>query len=276
MTATLGISVTGFQELIGRSLALYVDAVQIWKSGGWAMIAIMVIALVMFGMGMQVYLGLRRKSFHSVSEHLWRRWIDHPEERRGPIGSLLDFVTGGDSLKQTCLYFKQLRSTETAPFERDLRVMRICVSAAPLVGLLGTVTGMLATFGALAAGSGGEKTIALVASGISEALITTETGLVIALPGLFFQYQMMRKHERYKAFLAHLETVIAQKLHQQLRAQKHAQVLQAAQHQIAKTMRSRLPQTARTVKNAVATPLAANKTNVSTVDLRYPTPPQEI
>ena len=43
--------------------------------------------------------------------------------------------------------------------------------------------------------------------------MTTETGLVIALPGLFFQYQMTRTFERYKAFLAHLETVCAQELH---------------------------------------------------------------
>ena len=73
--------------------------------------------------------------------------------------------------------------------------MKICVSAAPLMGLLGTVTGMLATFAALASGSGGDKTMSLVAEGISEALITTETGLVIALPGLFLQYQLTRKLE---------------------------------------------------------------------------------
>ena len=77
--------------------------------------------------------------------------------------------------------------------------MKVTVSTAPLLGLLGTVTGMLATFDALAAGSGGDKTMDLVAGGISEALITTETGLVIALPGLFFQFILARKRERYDA-----------------------------------------------------------------------------
>jgi biopolymer transport protein ExbB len=88
--------------------------------------------------------------------------------------------------------------------------MRVCVTAAPLFGLLGTVTGMLTTFGALASGSGGDQTMGMVADGISEALITTETGLVIALPGLFFQYQLRRGPEKYKAFLVHLETACTQ------------------------------------------------------------------
>jgi biopolymer transport protein ExbB len=75
---------------------------------------------------------------------------------------------------------------------------------------------MLATFAALSTGAGGDKTMGMVAKGISEALITTETGLVIALPGMFFQYQLVRKHEQYKAFLAHLETVCNQKLYKKL------------------------------------------------------------
>jgi len=192
---------------------LWDQACAIWLSAGWAMFAIAAIALVMFGLGTHVYLRLAGKGFASVREKTWRRWIDHPDERKGPIGDLLDFVTGGQSLKDTSVFFEELRTTEIAPFERDLRVMKICVSAAPLLGLLGTVTGMLATFAALASGSGGDKTMGLVAEGISEALVTTETGLVVALPGLFFQYQLARKHQRYKAFLAHLETFCTQKLY---------------------------------------------------------------
>jgi biopolymer transport protein ExbB len=197
---------------------LWEQAFAIWLSGGWAMIAIAATALVMFGLGMQIWLKLSAKGFASVREKTWRRWIDHPNERKGPIGELLNFVTGGVSLKDTAIFFEELRATEIDPFERDLRVMKICVSAAPLLGLLGTVTGMLATFAALASGSGGDKTMGLVAEGISEALVTTETGLVIALPGLFFQYQLVRKHERYKAFLAHLETVCTQKLYKKLQS----------------------------------------------------------
>lgn len=197
-------------DLPQRIDTLWNEATAIWLAGGWAMIAIAVIALVMFALGVHIHLELRAKGFLSVPEGTWRRWIEKPAERRGPIGELLDFVTGVPTLKDTSDAFEQVRATELQPFTRELRVMKICVGAAPLVGLLGTVTGMLTTFSALATGSGGEKTMGLVAGGISEALITTETGLVIALPGLFLQYQLLRKHERYQAFLAHLETLCAQ------------------------------------------------------------------
>lgn len=200
--------------------ALWNQALAIWTAGGWCMPAIALAGLVMFTLGMKVYLKLRQKGFLSVPEQTWRQWIDHPDQRKGPIGEMLDFVTGGTSLKDMATFFEELRTTEISPFERDLRIMKICVTISPLLGLLGTVTGMLATFSALASGSGGEKTMALIAKGISEALITTETGLVIALPGIFFQYQLARKHERYKTFLAHLETVCTQRLYKALYRQE--------------------------------------------------------
>jgi len=198
-----------------RMIDIFYAAAEIWQKGGWAMIAIAVVSVVMFAMGMHIYLRLAGKQFLRVSEATWRRWIDHPDERRGPIGELLDFVTGARTLKDIGVAFEELQTTEIAPFRRDLRVMKICVSTAPLLGLLGTVTGMLNTFGALASGSGADQTMDMVAGGISEALITTETGLVIAIPGMFFQYQLARKFERYRAFLAHVETVCTQRLYRQ-------------------------------------------------------------
>lgn len=205
------------------------QAIGIWLSGGWAMIPIAAVAMIIFAVGTNVYLTLRGKGYRSVAERTWRRWIDHPGERIGPIGRLLDFVTTGTTLKETATFFEELRGTEVAPIARDLRLMKICVSAAPLLGLLGTVTGMLDTFGALSSGSGGEKTMELVAGGISEALYTTETGLVIGLLGLFFQHQLARGHERYQAFLAHLETVCTQSLYRKLRRERAATTLSEEQ-----------------------------------------------
>jgi len=212
----------GVDAAVAFMTELWHDAVEIWFDGGWAMIAIAVTAFVIFAMGCHIWLRLRSKGFHRVREKTWRHWIDHPDQRKGPIGEMMNFVTGGKTLRDTATFFEELRTTEVRPFARDLRVMRICVSAAPLLGLLGTVTGMLATFGALAEGGGAEKTMDQIAAGISEALITTETGLVIAIPGVFFQYQLARSFERYKAFIAQLETVWTQRQYRELNAKPKA------------------------------------------------------
>lgn len=208
--------------LVTKIVDLWEQAIEIWLSGGVAMVAIAVVSFAMFALGLHIHLKLSAIGFAKVRETTWRRWIDHPNERKGPVGELLNFVTRGATLKETAASFEEVRATEAAPFDRELRVMKICVHTAPLLGLLGTVAGMLTTFSALSTGSGGDKTMELVAAGISEALITTETGLVIALAGVFFQYHLARKYERYKAFLDTVETVCAQGHYRRMRERKAA------------------------------------------------------
>ncbi len=68
-------------------------------------------------------------------------------------------------------------------WRRELLVLGALTAVAPLLGLLGTVNGMIATFDAVSGSAGG--TAQRVADGISAALITTQFGLIIALPGVF-------------------------------------------------------------------------------------------
>lgn len=79
--------------------------------------------------------------------------------------------------------FLRAASSEVARIQQGHSVLDTCVTAAPLLGLLGTVTGMMNTFGAL-----GDGDIAASASkitgGVGEALIATACGLVIAIIGL--------------------------------------------------------------------------------------------
>jgi biopolymer transport protein ExbB len=66
-----------------------------------------------------------------------------------------------------------------------LSVIGVLAAIAPLLGLLGTVTGMIGTFDILSVfGTGNAKGMA---GGISEALITTQTGLLVAIPGLYMK-----------------------------------------------------------------------------------------
>jgi biopolymer transport protein ExbB len=78
--------------------------------------------------------------------------------------------------------------------------LALSAAAAPLLGLLGTVTGMINTFNMITVfGAGDPKTLA---GGISEALITTEFGLVVAIPSLLLHAVLSR---RVKGVLASME-----------------------------------------------------------------------
>ena len=86
-----------------------------------------------------------------------------------------------------------------------LVLLNTLVAAAPLAGLLGTVIGMLGTFGGLAAG--GSESMALVAGGIHEALLTTQTGLMIALPGVFASLVIKRRKNTLEEAISRLESM---------------------------------------------------------------------
>ncbi|MCZ6672098.1 MAG: MotA/TolQ/ExbB proton channel family protein [Verrucomicrobia bacterium] len=74
---------------------------------------------------------------------------------------------------------------------RWLPVIALTAGVSPLLGLLGTVTGMIKTFQLISLfGAGDAK---LLSSGISEALITTEFGLVVAIPALIFHTYLQRR-----------------------------------------------------------------------------------
>ena len=77
--------------------------------------------------------------------------------------------------------------------EKHLSTIGALASSAPLLGLLGTVTGMVSTFNSIALhGTGDPDALAL---GISEALITTESGLIVAIPALFLYSQLVKRKD---------------------------------------------------------------------------------
>lgn len=77
-----------------------------------------------------------------------------------------------------------------------LPAIAVCASSAPLLGLLGTVTGMIHTFSLITIYGTGDAS--LLSSGISEALITTEVGLAIAIPAILAHAWLTRKLKRFQ------------------------------------------------------------------------------
>ena len=80
---------------------------------------------------------------------------------------------------------------QTTKLEKGMSLLGTVVNAAPQLGLLGTVTGMIAAFSALT--QNGTSTAKIVAGGISEALYTTAFGLIVAIPALVFYNYFNRR-----------------------------------------------------------------------------------
>ncbi len=102
-----------------------------------------------------------------------------------------------------------------APFEQHLPTLATIGSTSPYVGLFGTVWGIMTAFQSL--GSVQQATIAMVAPGISEALIATAIGLFAAIPAVIaynrFSHTLTQLHEEYAVFTEEFITILQQQLY---------------------------------------------------------------
>lgn len=110
-----------------------------------------------------------------------------------PVGTMLSqgvvHATKSKELIEEVMYETML---DTQPkLSRFLPVIAITAATAPLLGLLGTVTGMINTFTLITLFGTGDARV--LSSGISEALVTTEFGLVVAIPALIIHALLSRK-----------------------------------------------------------------------------------
>ncbi len=102
-----------------------------------------------------------------------------------PLGRVLKAVEGISLEQEELLQLKldEAVLAEIPALERGNGLIKLLAATSPLLGLLGTVTGMILTFQAISLfGTGDPK---LMAGGISQALVTTVLGLVVAIPLLF-------------------------------------------------------------------------------------------
>ncbi len=97
--------------------------------------------------------------------------------------------------------FVRASGQELSRFAQGMATLDTCITAAPLLGLLGTVTGMMRTFGALGGGDIGGA-MGAITGGVAEALIATMCGLAIAIVGLFPYNYMNARTEQAKQDVA--------------------------------------------------------------------------
>ena len=173
------------------------------RKGGPVMIPILGLAglVTLLALGKGLSLGFVRLPNAARMEPLLAavRGADHDAARAaaealgGPAGRMLAVgarhLGGSKELIEEAMYERMLETR--FGFNRGLPFIAVGAATAPLLGLLGTVTGIIATFKLITVfGSGDVK---MLSAGISEALITTEFGLLVAIPSLLTHSFLSRK-----------------------------------------------------------------------------------
>jgi biopolymer transport protein ExbB len=173
------------------------------KKGGWVMaplialgLASLLVAIVKFIQMARIRLATEadlKKVLRHLENEEEEAALQHARSIPGPAGALLSAaVEHHDEKKEyieEVLYEKMLGAR--TKLERGLAFLSLTATTGPLMGLLGTVMGMIATFKLISSfGSGDPK---LLAAGISEALIATATGMIVAIPALLLHAFLSRK-----------------------------------------------------------------------------------
>ena len=116
-----------------------------------------------------VYLRFGHKRLVATTQQLWEARSDHQSWNAHQIR-------------------ERLVSQVSAQVERNIPMIQTCVALCPLLGLLGTVTGMIEVFDVMAfLGTGNARAMA---SGVSQATIPTMAGMVVAICGIFFSFRI--------------------------------------------------------------------------------------
>ncbi len=144
-----------------------------------------IVGYIIIGLGaLAVLIVLERLlvlSFTGLKVRLQMRHLDNPK-KSNPLGRVLSVYYENPDADVDTLELKlgEALLHETPRLQRRIMLLKIIAAVAPLLGLLGTVTGMIITFQAITLfGTGDPK---LMAGGISQALVTTVLGLVVAIP----------------------------------------------------------------------------------------------
>jgi len=159
---------------------------------------------------------MRRKVSGLLDDHKLDEAIDECGKYHGPVAAVM--LAGLDKMRRLAKLGRGNTEIEISvkntmedyaphvlePLEKRLNILTLIGMISPLLGMTGTVTGMIASFTAIAT-AGGSQTEA-AASGISEALITTAAGLLIALPALVAHNLLVRRMDKFTLEIE--ETVI--------------------------------------------------------------------
>ncbi len=191
------------------------DAYEYLRPGGAVMIPLILTSLWMWALIVDRIIYFRRIDRNDVDLKQAVEMLDRdlaPKTSNGLRSRFMaNFLKERTGSRKVDLGILDLCVIRQRPYvTRYLAVIGVLAAIAPLFGLLGTVTGMVATFEVIALfGTGNAKAMA---GGISEALITTQSGLLVAIPGLFMSAFLMRRARCIQSRLDELVMTLKRKI----------------------------------------------------------------
>tara|TARA_B100000945_G_scaffold142460_1_gene114040 strand:+ start:152 stop:769 length:618 start_codon:yes stop_codon:yes gene_type:complete len=185
-------------------LEFWKEASLAWEKGGFLMPVLGLLSLYTYYLAFDLWLRLRTVIPSDLKAFPREKWDAF--KGGGRVDGIMRYCMGdhGDA-KETRKKFDQIRSGDSSYLNRRLRFLMVLASSAPLIGLLGTVVGMLRTFDGLSMQD--SYKMDTVASGISQALVTTQTGLLVSIPALAFIHLLQRRKKAWLTCINRLESL---------------------------------------------------------------------
>ncbi len=163
MTSELGLFAVGVIETVGDFMA----------RGGDVLFVIFALTMAMWTL---------------ILERIWYFRVVYPGQARKVLAA---WHARADQLSWNAHQIRDLMVSESSiHLNRSIPMINTMVALCPLLGLLGTVTGMIEVFDVMA--TAGNSNARAMASGVSKATIPTMAGMVAALSGLYFSVQLQR------------------------------------------------------------------------------------
>jgi biopolymer transport protein ExbB len=180
--------------------------IELIYQGGWFMLPLAVCSVLALGFSLErfVYLWKQwtpvRKFWQELEEPLhrgdWDAVAEKSAEFDGLLPELMDLVVGVQprTIDNVSSEVEDFGIVITAQLRHFLPALDFIARVSPLLGLLGTVAGMIRIFSVISeAGAGNPE---LLAGGISQALVTTATGLIVGITALFFYHVLSRRVDK--------------------------------------------------------------------------------
>jgi biopolymer transport protein ExbB len=187
------------------------QALEYLQQGGWIMIPLAAASVAMWMLIIERWLTFRGMIRGDISTNKAIRILEgEPHElwskglRVQLMQGFLRERTGESEIDRRIL--RQCAERLRRGLRKSLASIAVLAAVAPLLGLLGTVLGMIETFDVISLfGTGNAKAMA---GGISVALVTTQTGLLVAIPGLFLSGMLSRRSSQLEIRLEEMTTIL--------------------------------------------------------------------